>query len=104
MNYKLILALLGANTLAVRLNMMQSSVGLTEADASAEADALEGVTTMTTTTTTETQPIAVPISLDLLEADIVGGPITITCDDGSTVMCSAGTQLFRWLRFLLWNS
>jgi hypothetical protein len=92
MNYKLILALLGANSLAVRLNMMQSSVGLTEADASAEADALEGVTTTTTTTTTETQPIAVPISLDLLEADIVGGPITITCDDGSTVMCSEGTQ------------
>jgi hypothetical protein len=54
MNYKLILALLGANSLAVRLNMMQSSVGLTEADASAEADALEGVTTTTTTTTTET--------------------------------------------------
>jgi hypothetical protein len=24
--------------------------------------------------------------------DIVGGPITITCDDGSTVMCSSGTQ------------
>ena len=67
MNYKLILALLGANSLAVRLEMMQ------QAEAVAE-------------------PIAVPISIELIEDDIVGGPTTITCDDGSEVMCPAGTR------------
>ena len=89
MNYKLILALLDANTIAVRLNLLQVS-----------EDIVGGMTTITCDDGSTVECSAGTFgcfdgSETLCPASepefIVGGPITITCDDGSTRTCSAGT-------------
>ena len=92
MNHKLILALLGATSCAVKLNMMQQAVGLSEADALDDADQAEGVEVTEISATVEEQPIAVPISIDLIEEEIVGGIVRLHCDDGSHFECQSGTR------------